>query len=67
MILYEYHLLLSILLKVFKVVVTFLKFLPEKDEFCIQEWTKEVSKEVKRQGKRLEATRKNHIDKNKEK
>ena len=35
--------------------------------FAYKEWTNEIGKEVKRQGKRLEATRKNHIDKNKEK
>ena len=32
-----------------------------------KEWTKTISKEAKRQGKRLKAIRKNHIDKNQEK
>ena len=44
------------------------KFLSEKKhEFCIQRVNKKISKGAERQGKRLKATRKNHIDKNKEK
>ena len=39
----------------------------KKAEFYVQRINKKIKEEAKRQGKRLKAIRKNHIDNNKEK
>ena len=41
-------------------------FYLKKESFACKEWTKKISKETKRQRKRLKKIRKNNIDKNKE-
>ena len=69
---WEYRLLLLILQKFSKIllwrlVILLKRFTWKKVSFAYKEWTKTISKEAKRQGKRLKAIRKNHIDKNQEK